>query len=148
MTVIAYRNGVMASDSLVNADHVNVGTVKKVTKKAGWLAGGAGNLRDIALFLEIFEESIEEAGEEFIISPEAKFENLGGIIVSPEGKVWHIEASGYPYQVEDDFHVNGIGYEIAIGAFEMGATAEQAVEVAIKRSANCGGPVQVVRLAN
>jgi hypothetical protein len=38
----------------------------------------------------------------------------------------------------------GAGADFAIGAMEAGASAEQAVELAIRREAYCGGPVQVI----
>ena len=44
------------------------------------------------------------------------------------------------------FYAIGSGCEFATGAMEMGATAEEAVQVAIKHSTSCGGPINVLRL--
>lgn len=146
MTIWVYRNGVLASDSAIFADTIVVGTIRKITKEAGWLAAGAGNARDMALFLDTFEANIEEAEEEFAISSDAKLENLAGIIVSPKGEVYHIDSGGYPYQCDAEFHAGGIGEPMAMGALAMGATAEEAVQVCIDYSAYCDGAIQVVKL--
>ena len=45
-----------------------------------------------------------------------------------------------------DYHIEGCGEEIAAGALEAGATAEEAVGIACRLHAYCGGPVQVERL--
>jgi ATP-dependent protease HslVU (ClpYQ) peptidase subunit len=146
MTIWVYRNGILASDSAIFADTLVVGTIRKVAKKGGWLAAGAGNARDMALFLDTFEANIEEAGEEFTINSDAKLENLGGLLVSPEGRVFQIDSGGYPYECEAEFHSGGIGEAMAIGAMAMGATAEEAVQICIDYNAYCDGAIQVVRL--
>lgn len=75
-----------------------------------------------------------------------KLEGFSGIIVSPEGVIAHIDASGYPMEIDAPFYALGIGADIDIGALEMGATSQEAVKAAIKWSANCGGKIQVVKL--
>jgi hypothetical protein len=129
----------MCSDSLIQAEGVRTGSGKKITKtKDGWLAGAAGNYSEVSAFL-IWAE--ERNPDEVL-----KLKNLGGILVSPEGKVFCIDDDLLPYEVRNDFHVQGSGFEIATGALAMGANAEEAVKVTIKYSTSCGGKIQKVSL--
>jgi len=50
-----------------------------------------------------------------------------------------------PIPITDKFEAIGTGDELAIGAMEFGATAIEAVRVAIKRDINSGGRVAVLR---
>lgn len=137
----------MASDSFIFADAVIVGTARKVIKHHGYLAGAAGNLKDVALYLDTIA-SLESAKDmdDFAFSPEAKFENIGALLVSPKGKVLHMDNGGYFYHVEAPFHADGAGDGIARGAMAAGKSAVEAVKIAIENHAFCGGKIQVVKL--
>jgi hypothetical protein len=50
--------------------------------------------------------------------------------------------------VDAEFHTNGAGGYIALGAMDRGASAIEAIESAIRWSTDCGGPIQVERLAS
>lgn len=140
MTVWAYRDGILASDSLVVTERMKTGSTRKVTKSgSGWLAGGAGNATDMAQFLRWVEEGREE-------DDATKLENLEGFLVSPKGKTFLVEADLHPFPIEAEFHAGGSGCAVAIGAMEAGATAEEAVRIAIKHVTSCGGEIQVVKL--
>lgn len=138
MTVIAYRDGVMASDSLIVHGTRYTGTVKKVTKtKDGWLAGGAGQVSDVNQFLEWAETRDPET---------PPLEALNALLVSPKGVVYCVENDLAPYEVKAEFFSEGSGDQIAMGAMAMGASAEEAVKIAIKYNIGCGGKIQVVKL--
>lgn len=140
MTVWAYRDGVLASDSLMIIDRLVAGYSRKVIKSgSGWLAAGAGNATDMSQYLRWVEEGREE-------DDAVKLENLEGFLVSPKGKTFLVEADLHPFPIEGEFHAGGSGSPVAIGAMEMGATAIEAVEAAIKHTTSCGGEIQVVKL--
>jgi len=48
--------------------------------------------------------------------------------------------------VRAPFYALGSGYQVAMGAMEFGATAEEAVRAAIKWDTGSGGDVTVLRL--
>lgn len=141
MTVWAYKDGVLASDSRISTHSAGItGEMKKVIKSgAGWLGAAAGNATDMAQFLRWVDEGREE-------DDATKLENVDGILISPKGKVFYVEGDLHPFAVEAPFHAGGAGGYLAIGAMEMGATAEEAVHIAIKYNSSCGGEVQVVKL--
>jgi hypothetical protein len=56
------------------------------------------------------------------------------------------DTSPYPQQVDPPFGI-GSGSDYAVGAMDFGASPTEAVRIAIRRSINCGGEVQVVNIA-
>lgn len=140
MTVWAYRDGVLASDSLVLVDRMICGQMRKVIKSgSGWLAAGAGNATDMNQFLRWVEDGKEEDSA-------VKLENLEGFLVSPKGETFIVEADLHPMKIEAEFHAGGSGAAFAIGAMARGASAIEAVKIAMEYNSSCGGDIQVVRL--
>ena len=143
MTIIAYRDGVMASDSLIQANGVTSGMGRKITKtKQGFLVGGSGSFSNISLFLDWWEDEAEDKPPLNML----KIDTMNGIVVSKDGVLTFDSPDMYPMEIKAKFHTLGCGSEIATGAMEMGATAEEAVKIAIKYLGACGGKVQIVRL--
>lgn len=120
------------------------GSARKVVKAwDGSLVGGAGSLQSVEMFLDWWLDPTEDKPTLL----ELTLENFNGIVISPDGKKIYIyEDSGYPFEIKSPFHSIGVGAPIAYGAFEMGATAEEAVKTAIKYDNTCGGKVQKVSL--
>lgn len=73
-------------------------------------------------------------------------ENFTGMLIAPNGEPFMVEDDLTLIQIKAPFYAEGSGADFAIGAMEMGASAEQAVQAAIKHSANCGGKIQTVKL--
>lgn len=63
------------------------------------------------------------------------------------GKCYMYENRLYPYEVHPPFAI-GSGFKYAMGALLAGATATQAVEIAIRLDKNSGGPIQTIDLRN
>jgi ATP-dependent protease HslVU (ClpYQ) peptidase subunit len=139
MTTIVYRDGVMAGDGRSTAaGWIKTENTKKVIRlSTGALLGFAGTLamlRPIAAALEKGHE------------PPALAESGSAMLVTPDGKVTIYEDSGY-FDVSDrPFFALGTGMSAAYGALHMGATAEQAVEIACRLDSESGGVIQVERL--
>lgn len=140
VTVIAYRDGILASDSQVTSGDIKVGICRKVTKtEDGWLAGAAGGISSVQQFLNWAE----------IRDPDIFVkldESFTGFLIDPEGITFIVESDLVPFEVKAEFHAEGHGREVAIGAMATGATAEEAVAIAIKYVDGCGGEIQVVKL--
>jgi len=142
VTAIAYRDGVMASDSLAECHNIVMGSVRKIIRRAdGALAGSAGMEMVCAEFMRRFAE-----GTDADFRPELKDESdFSAIVVTPDGQIWQVNMRGR-FPISAPFYVDGSAYQVMIGAMAAGASAEEAVEIAIKYDTRCGGPIQVERL--
>lgn len=144
MTIIVYRDGILAADSLVSWGPLRVATTQKIIRRGdGALAGGAGAAGDIASFLAWFFEGGKLDGGWSAANPD---EGFAGIVIEADGRVWQYGRDGRPFGTEAPFYALGCAAPVALGALAMGASAKQAVKVCIDLEAYCGGPVQVLRL--
>lgn len=137
MTTIAVKDGVMATDSMVVDGGVAVGEKCKVAEiDCGFLAvsGPALALNEVAKWLKSFPDVQGEAPK--------SLDGASGLLLLKSGDVFQIE-SGAPYVMKADFFAIGSGYQIAIGAMAMGASAELAVKVASQFDTNTGGEIRV-----
>jgi ATP-dependent protease HslVU (ClpYQ) peptidase subunit len=142
VTTIAYRNGVMAGDSLVTSDDTRFGRVRKVFRLAnGALVGVSG---DAAKAMRL-ARALEEAQGRLTDDIAALTRKCDGIYVYPQGTVWVLECGGM-FECHNDFVASGTGMTAALAAMTMGAGARKAVEVACALDVNSGLPVDVVRL--
>jgi ATP-dependent HslUV protease subunit HslV len=142
MTIIAYRDGLLAADSLATAGHVITGQVQKLWRfDDGRLLGGAGGAGDMRSFV-----AWALAGCEGHWECKDKENGFSALVVGARGEVVIYDVEGRDYLIEAEFIARGAGAELAIGAMAMGARADQAVEVACRYSVWCGGPVQTERL--
>lgn len=140
MTIIAYKDGILASDSQLEANRVITSTGRKIRKtKDGWLAAGNGQYSCINAFLVWAEDRVAEE----LISLD--FDNFQGLIINPKGRMFCYDDE-FPYENISPFYAGGIGSEIATGAFAMGATAKEAVKAAIDYHTGCGGKIVSVKL--
>jgi hypothetical protein len=132
----------MAADSQDNCGGIRVGQVTKIARRAdGALAGAAGEGGFCEKFLELFREGRDE---EF--SPPASDERpFSALVVTADGQLWQVGPVGR-YRVSAPFLSEGSAYQLLIGAMAMGASAEEAVRIAIKYDMRCGGEIQVERL--
>jgi 20S proteasome alpha/beta subunit len=140
MTCIVYRDGVLASDSrVIDGTDTIYNTTKIYRLDDGSLMGAAGNGREICIFKNCYLHGIE--------APEGyDYKEFAGIIIKPDGAIFFCETHDLLDTVDDEFLAIGSGRSVAIGALEMGASAEEAVEIAIKYNTYCGGPIQVLKL--
>jgi hypothetical protein len=142
MTIIAFKDGVMAADTARfsgNGRYI-VGHVQKLRRlKSGGVFGACGPAPSI----EKAYAALNEWAPGAVLNPldKASDEDVSGIVALPDGSVWHFWWDMKPLKCPDHYAVDGYGDEIAIGALEAGATAEQAVSICIRRSAGCGGSV-------
>lgn len=139
MTTIAYRDGVMAGDSLVTQNGVIEGYVTKVRDIKGILCGSAGNLQDVVMFMRWIEDGMVEDKK-----PELS-EYFEGIIVK-DNEVIIFENKLIPIFMENKFYALGSGKHLAIGAMANGANAFNAVKIACEYDTCSGGDiVEVLR---
>ncbi len=143
MTTIVYRDGVMAADSAINSGDVAVGTMRKIVPVGDMgflaLAGAVGpHITETADWLSKWPETVG--------APECvQKSGVCGLFALYSGLVLQIDG-GAPYEMEAPFFAEGSGRFIALGALAMGATAKQAVDIAIRYDHCSGGPTQTVKV--
>lgn len=140
MTAIAYRDGILAADSLITQDGNRCGFAKKIAQgPSGLLGATAGSLGDNALFLSWVEKDCEGDSPPF-------GDNFDALIVFPDRRTVYVARTGVFCEFDAPFCALGSGSAVCLGAMEAGAGAQQAVEAAVKHEIGCGGPVEVLRL--
>jgi ATP-dependent protease HslVU (ClpYQ) peptidase subunit len=138
MTTIAYKDGIIAVDSrTTSGSTISSDRAQKIFYKDGvcFVLGGQMNLVDDLI------NSWPDLGIET--------ENIGGFAWDGE-KLWEIVCSDEKL-TKQKHDVNepwacGTGGDFALGALDMGATAEEAVKIAIGRDIYSGGEVKTVRI--
>ena len=163
MTVIAYRDGIVCADSLISIGGVNVGEGRKIFKvefeNGEIIAAIAGDFDLASKFIEwvhgledIFIETTLKSIPDKILNCESLMEHQvddqpfeAFIVVRHKAaadKILTYEKRGIAVEIKAHFYVIGCGRELALGALELGATSEKAVEAAIKYNNYCGGHIQ------
>lgn len=141
MTVIAYRDGVLAADRRIHNHNVATwGTMTKIARSpAGTIGGSCGQP---ALIFR-FANWLRNGGTgPFDTDGERDWE---GFVISPQRMMTAYDHSG-THPINGPYLVVGSGKEVAYGALFVGASAEDAVRAAIAHHAECGDGIDVLRL--
>lgn len=139
MTCIAYRDGIMASDSArFDSDTIVSLTSKKIHRMPnGGLVGCAGLVSDIDAFVAWKVDGQEQPRD---------LKDIVALVVEPDGRILVYTENLRPVNDISDFPVIGAGGDLMRGAMAQGASAVEAVQIAIHYSAWCGGEVQFEEL--
>jgi hypothetical protein len=147
MTVIAYRDGVIAGDGVMEFDtckdasgSINAPCVK-VAKRKGYLFGASGHeCPALPLLMDAFFDHDDEA------KATLRRYDFSMMVITPafEIQIWD-EKSTYEV-IRHPFYAIGYGAQCALGAMHLGATAVQAVKACCKWVPGIGGKVAVRRL--
>lgn len=143
MTVIAWKDGVLAADRLM----LHGATRKEVTKihrVADCLAGVCGTL-SIGMEMLAWYRAGAIPGQ-YPTSNRNPSEGASLIVVRPDGTVWNYESSPHPFLVEGPFCAFGSGDEPAMVAMYCGKSAAEAVEIAGLYNNGCGNGVDTLTL--
>ena len=139
MTTIAYKDGVIAYDSRTMANGIIVtDQADKHIISHGVHFFMTGNVCDINFLIEAYrnnERSCKGYAEAVIVDAG----QLRYINMEPDGTNWH----DWPH---DDCRAIGSGQHFAYTAMDMGATAKEAVQMAMKRDPATGGRVRSFRI--
>lgn len=141
MTVICYRDGIMAADCGTIYGSRNLGGVKKIARSAdGNLAGSAGDSTDCEAFRTWFAAGGPKETIPKLTNEDGHFDAM---IATSDGRLFMMDGGMLPILLTAPFYAIGSGAGIATGAMYMGASAEEAVRAAIDHDCYCFGPVQV-----
>lgn len=143
MTVVAYRDGVLAADTAAWQGDVIVEHPNKVKTNARYSWACCGAASQIAKF-------DRWANDYFCMDslhrPTKDDDDFGAIIVHRDRRVWRCSNSFVLYEVtaHADFFVEGSSCQFMTGAMLAGASALGAVKAAIKYCAWAGGKCTAV----
>lgn len=148
MTTVAFRNGILAFDSRVCAEHMIIQKeFTKGIKTENHLCAYAGDVGFGELFLEWVKNGMNPSDPpKTMVNNSA--EDIEALVIDKKGNVilWTSAPSGMlPINLgKIPFYAIGTGAEFAFGAMEAGLTAKEAVEIAIKYDQNSGQPVKTI----
>jgi len=140
MTTIAYKDGVLCADRLVNDDGVRVGTIDKISKHGSWLYAASGRLNVCNAFLVWAAGDQKTDPPSHDISDNVKLVRIQGHSVQE----WH--GAHWDFVHFESHIAFGSGWRIAMGAMEAGASAWKAIEIASKLDVYTGGGITELRL--
>lgn len=140
MTAIAYKGGLMAADTATFDGDAIPYHIKKIWRVRGSLVASAGQSSACMAFRDWYATGKD-------VPFERHTDDFDGLVVQADGVVLRMSGQyGQFLRYDAPFHAIGAGTEMLIGAMAAGATAPQAVEIAIKWSRYAGGGVQVETL--
>lgn len=149
MTTVAYRDGIMAADSIMSCTEDGEYEWLRPTRKLfrlstgafkGGLAGTAGTNGSGLVFLKWIQDQWAGAVDEFS-RPDLKDGEFTCLILTPDQRLLEYDQWLEPEEITMPFHAIGTGAPIALGAMYAGASAKEAVEIACKVSPHSAGPV-------
>lgn len=143
MTTIAYKDGVLAADTRVTiGDVIDPSEHKKVFRlKNGALVGLGGDTGAAMSFLK----QLKADPDDFDNIAVDRGKELNAIYVKPNGKVFERDNNGWA-PITSGYAATGSGYVPALVAMRMGASAKEAVKIAMEFDKNTGGKVRSVKL--
>jgi ATP-dependent protease HslVU (ClpYQ) peptidase subunit len=141
MTTVAYRDGILACDSLVTwGPTLMPCKMKKIHKLPnGALFGFCGSLE----LGEIMRRSLISIGQADGVLEDRRDldkENFEGVLIQPNGETMFFENRSWIY-LEVPYFAMGSGKEHAYGAMHVGASAKQAVKASKALDPGTGGRI-------
>ncbi len=134
MTTIAFRDGVMAADSLATDDACGLYLCKLVRLPRGDMAGGCGDLNEVVLALAWLEGGAK--GDAPAI-PSAS-------ILFTKSGVPHLACAGWPGIALKGHAAIGSGAQGALVAMRLGKSAADAVKAVADIDRATGGEIDVM----
>lgn len=140
MTTIAYKDGVIAYDSQISRGDVIVyDDYDKCLIRDGVRFFCAGATADFAMLIDAYF-GVKPSGPVDVSAMVLDGDSLMLVAVDNETGIWKTKIRrDRPYAI-------GSGMSYAFAAMDMGADAERAVEVAVKRDTGTGGTIRVFRI--
>ena len=139
MTIVAYRNGVMASDSLMTNGGTRSAFMQKLFRIDDCLIGVSGECAPVMRFIEQFD-----------LDKMSKLSNIVtgmyALIVKGRKVYMYDDGSMIPIDPATQYVAIGSGAPFALGAMAIGAGPVRAVRAAIKHDIQCGGKIQIEEL--
>ena len=142
MTTVCYRDGVLASDSLGCQGTFYGGSFQKIYQFNGFSVGVSGRMDEGTKFIKWLEHfnpfRPKRPPDRF------NFTDMQALLIDSENNIWYYHNHGHPVKVKDAFFAIGSGRYAAMPAMEAGASAKDAVKIAMKYDTQTGGDIQII----
>lgn len=140
MTVIAFKDGVMAADTMLSAGNSQARAQKLARLPDGGVAGGCGHWTRAYAALQFLAAGgdAEDANADKL----PKIADVAILIARPDGSLWVLEEEFPAYPLLDKVMAIGCGADAALMAMNLGLTAVEAVSKVTRQDVLCGDPVQ------
>lgn len=151
MTTIAFRDGILAADTRGTDEgyHPGIYRTEKLFRVGEAVVATAGDDSTGMLFVDWF--TARQKGKR-VKPPAALVLGAEGadfcvLVLMGEGLFWADKWCRL-IKVSDEFYAIGSGSPYAMGAMAKGATAEEAVRIAMRWDPHTGGEVQTMKLGS
>ena len=145
MTVIAYRDGVMAADSRITFSGEESGSAygrcAKLYRTKDAIIGLQGESSPGLVFLDWYKSGKRKPPEGLVTSDADFF----ALVLTKHG-LFLFDKWCRGEEVLDEFWAIGSGAKAALGAMHMGADAEQACDIACRIDPYCAPPIETMTL--
>ncbi len=143
MTVIAYKDGIIASDSQYTTDsNIKNDCGPKILKLNDHLVGMSGQislLHNLSTVIVSKKLGFLSSLSDLLSSLDLEEANV--IAVDSQSKIFIFDETGAYFESKGTMVAIGSGAPFAYGAMQHGATAIQAVAAAMKFDIYCGGTI-------
>lgn len=144
MTTIAFKDGILAADSLITEGNERVGFITKIGRlECGVLYGAAGRLSTAQKFMAWVETGMDGDPPDFT-DKDGDQNGKGFVIIDSEIIEFGAHGAVDKIPLVTSYSI-GSGAAYARGAMEAGLSAEEAVKVACEIDVFSGGPVQTLQ---
>ncbi len=136
MTTIAYRDGILAADTMVQGSQMNCGAVTKIAQHENTftMGGACGSAEACQLFRQwILDGAVPPCP--------TLGDDADGLLIDGAGNTFFVGPKGVMVPFKAKFVAIGSGEKFAMAAMHMGARAIEAVEVAIALDLHSAGPI-------
>lgn len=145
MTTIAFRDGILAADSMVSYGSFRNGNVEKLHRVGDKIVGMSGAVWAVGVMLEWIEEGADSTQiPEVLLANQAQF---SCIFIDANGTLWEFN-NGFFLEVCAPYHAIGSGQLLALGAMASGASACEAVNAAAQHDKATGGEIVYLSVAD
>lgn len=141
MTVIAYKDGILAADKLSSAGGVR-GTVTKLFTLGDMALGVCGTM---TLALECVAW-IRDGAQPDKVPTFQLTEDFQVLMLIKDKKIWLYEQGVCPMLMENKYYSVGSGSSFAMAAMWSGKSAVESVQCAIDLSTGCGGGIDYLQV--
>lgn len=144
MTIIAFKGGVMAADTMLS-DGNKQNRVQKIFRLPdGGVAGGCGQWNRAYQGLKYLSDGGDMDARPNPRTPEGPPSIDGALILvaKPDGSLWLVEDEFPAYPLRDETVAIGCGSDAAQMAMTLGLSAVEAVAKVTKQDVLCADPVQ------
>jgi hypothetical protein len=144
MTVIAFKAGVMAADTMLSSFNSQTRAQKIVRLPDGGVAGGCGQWNRAYSGLKYLMDggSLDDRANPRTPEGPPNIEGASILVAKADGSLWLLEDEFPAFPIRDEVTAIGCGSDAAMMAMTLGLSAIDAVAKVTKQDVLCGDPVQ------